>query len=410
LTAIPVLLFLMVERQPIWPWQRGFRGLMHCLGVWWGVPLVLLLATPWFLWATLVTDGEFFKTFFLHHNLDRTLGAEGLKSEPFWYYVPRIFIDLFPWSVLLPAAVWTAARRTKRGADAVGRFALCWAGGMFVFLSIVRFKRHDYLLPLLPGAALLLANYWNRMFESRKTAGDWRWIRAMSWLVLAIVSAMGAGSLLAENENLADRVLDFPIVNRLVHETDRMVLGQLRAALAQSSGIATALGFGIIAAALFGLFLAYARRPLATAVWVALIWLTAVLFYIDYVLPPLEPLRAQRTLAELARRVAPPGGTLYYYGREDQQLMFYLGPGTQWLENRTALRPVITSEEPVFVVMELERYQMRQEDWPEVSMVPLARNIDDAVGTHRNPAVLVTNLAGSQFVRSQRRFSGLLAN
>lgn len=410
LTAIPVGLFLMLERQPIWPWQRGFSDLTYRLGAWWGVPLVLLLAAPWFVWATVVTDGEFFKTFFLHHNLDRTLGAEGLKPEPFWYYVPRILIDLFPWSVLLPAAIGTAARRTRGGADAAGRFALCWAGGMFVFLSLVRFKRHDYLLPLLPGAAFLLANYWNRLIQACPTPGDLRWTRALGWSVLVLVCLSGAGLLSLRNETLADRLIDSPVVNRLVHETDRMVLGELRTALMQSSGTVAALGIGVIAAGVCGLVLAYARRPLAAAACVALTWLAGFLFYVDHVLPPLEPLREQRTLAELARRLGPAGGTLYYYGREDQQLMFYLGIGTRWLPNRTALRPVITSTKPVLVVMELDRFQVRQKDWPDVFMLPLARNIDDSMGMHRNPAVLVTNAAGWEFVRSQRKLSGLLAN
>jgi hypothetical protein len=90
--------------------------------------------------------------------------------------------------------------------------------------------------------------------------------------------------------------------------------------------------------------------------------------------------------------------------------MFYLGPGTRWLPNRTALRPVITSTEPVLVVMELERFQVRQKDWPDVFMVPLARNTDDSLGEHRNPAVLVTNAAGWELVRSRRRLSVPLAN
>ena len=410
LTGIPVVLFLSRERQSIWPWQRGFGDLAHRLGAWWGIPLVLLVAAPWFVWATVVTHGDFFKTFFLHHNLDRTLGAEGLKPEPIWYYVPRIIIDLYPWSLVLPAAIWTAARRTDGDAGMASRFALCSMGGMFVFLSLVRFKRHDYLLPLLPSSAILLASYWDRLFEARPAATDWRWARALGWLAFTTVCASGAGLVCLRNENLADRVLDSSVVDRLVQQTDRMVLRQLRASLAESSGAITFVAFGIVTAGVCALVLVYARRPLASAACVALTWLAGFLFYVDNVLPPLEPLREQVTLAELAHRVGPADATLFYYGREDQQLMFYLGPGTRWLPNRTALRPLITGTEPVFVVMELERLQIRQKEWPDVFMVPIARNTDSSLGEHRNPAALVTNAAGWEFVRSQRIQSGLLAN
>jgi len=189
-----------------------------------------------------------------------------------------------------------------------------------------------------------------------------------------------------------------------------MVFSQIRTTLTQSPATIATVGLGLATAAFCGVVLVYARRPLAAAGCVALVWFAGFLFYVEYVLPPLEPLREQRTLAETARGLAPAGATLYYYGREDQQLMFYLGPGTRWLPNRTALRAKITSSEPVLVVMELERFLVRQKDWPDVVMVPLARNTDDSLGEHRNPAVLVTNAAGWEFVRSQRKVSGLLAN
>jgi 4-amino-4-deoxy-L-arabinose transferase-like glycosyltransferase len=422
LPAIPAVLFLMVERHSIWPWQEGFRDSMRRLGVWWGIPLVLLLAAPWFVWATVVTKGEFFKTFFLHHNLDRTLGVEGLKPEPFWYYVPRICLDFFPWSILLPPAIWKILRKRDRGEPArldqaisdetsrAGRFALCWFGGMFVFLSLVRFKRHDYLLPVLPGAALLVANYWNRFVEARDAAGDWRWARALVLLTAAGVGMTGAGLTALRNFDFVERLVDSPKVTRLVHDTDRMVFSQLRDALPQSIGNGLALSFVFIAAIACGLLVAFARRPLAAATFVSVIWLVGFVFYVDRVLPVLEPLREQRMLAQEARRLAPPGETIYYYGREDQQLMFYLGPGTQWLQNRAVLRPVITSARPVFVVMELERFQIRQKDWPEVPMVPVSRNFDDSKGAHRDPTVLVTNAAGWELVRSRRGLSGVLAN
>ena len=86
-------------------------------GALWGVPLVLALAVPWFLWANYRTDGEFFHVFFWHHNIDRGFGTDDtLRAYPWWYYGPQMMVDLLPWSLVLPIAVWqsVAASRSRR--------------------------------------------------------------------------------------------------------------------------------------------------------------------------------------------------------------------------------------------------------------------------------------------------------
>lgn len=122
---------------------------------WWGIPLVLLLTLPWFLWVNHQTQGEFFRIFFWHHNLQRGLGGdELLEAHPWWFYAVRIWPDLFPWCLLLPLALWFLWRGWP--SDPEARFGLVWFAGMALLLSCMSFKRADYLLPAYPGVALLL--------------------------------------------------------------------------------------------------------------------------------------------------------------------------------------------------------------------------------------------------------------
>jgi 4-amino-4-deoxy-L-arabinose transferase-like glycosyltransferase len=409
LPAVPILLFLVWERQLTWSWRRGFGDLLHRFGVWWGVPVVFGIACPWFVWASIVTDGAFFKTFFLHHNWDRTLGIEGLKPEPIWYYIPQLFIDLFPWSILIPAAVWHEVRCPKANGDAFGRFTLCWLLGMFGLLSLVRFKRHDYLLPILPGTALLLAGQWQRLFGVERASREKRWSLVLAAALATTGALLMAGVTVSRMSSIAQSMLESPVLGIWLHDTDRMMLGKLGAAVAGNP--AFLLGASVAGAvALVGSWLVYARHSVPSLGAIAAAWFVVFLGYVHGVLPALESLREQRTIASRAREYQPRSAAVYYYGREDQQLMFYLGPNARWLPNRAALRPVITQADPVFVVMELERFEIRQKDWPDVTMIPISRNTDNAFGMHRDPAVLVTNADGWRLVQAHQVMSGLRAN
>jgi 4-amino-4-deoxy-L-arabinose transferase-like glycosyltransferase len=158
LVAGPLGVHLLSEREVPAPWRpRAWARLMHRLGLWWGLPLVLVLASPWFLWANAQTGGELFRVFFWHHNIERGFDpAGGLKDHPWWFYGPQLALDFLPWSVLLPVAGGFLLRRGRWRADTEARFGLVWLLVVTALLSCARFKRADYLLPAFPGAALFL--------------------------------------------------------------------------------------------------------------------------------------------------------------------------------------------------------------------------------------------------------------
>jgi 4-amino-4-deoxy-L-arabinose transferase-like glycosyltransferase len=123
----------------------------------WGIPLALLLAAPWFLIANEQTRGEFFRVFFLHHNIDRALGtSDELAVHPWWFYGPRWLADVLPWSPLfLIGWFWFVfAKLWQRDAEA--RCGLIWMLAVTLVLSCAQFKRADYLLPAYPGFAIFM--------------------------------------------------------------------------------------------------------------------------------------------------------------------------------------------------------------------------------------------------------------
>jgi 4-amino-4-deoxy-L-arabinose transferase-like glycosyltransferase len=151
LPAAVLLAQRLVERRLRWSCVRE-------LGLHWGVPLTLALALPWYAWVEWQTQGELSRVFFWHHNFQRGFGDDdALATHPLWFYGPRLAIDLLPWSLLLPVAAWWFVRRRPLRADPGVRFGLVWLLAVVLLLSLMRFKRADYLLPAYPGAALFLA-------------------------------------------------------------------------------------------------------------------------------------------------------------------------------------------------------------------------------------------------------------
>src|SRR5262245_44902744 len=153
---------------------RRWLVLAHRLGVWWGVPLTLGLTLPWFLWANTVTDGEFVRVFFWHHNVERGLGGSAdLEQHPWWFYGPRFAFDFLPWTPLLLLAGWLLVRRGWWRDDPLARLGIVWLVTVVGVLSCAQFKRADYLLPAYPGAALLLgcvAERWYAISARRRLA------------------------------------------------------------------------------------------------------------------------------------------------------------------------------------------------------------------------------------------------
>jgi hypothetical protein len=162
----------------------------------WGVPLLLLLVMPWFVWAAQQTDGRLLRCFVWYHNIERAFGGGQLRGHPWWFYGPRLFVDFLPWSILLPFAVWDFCRGGRWRDDATARFGLVWLVAVVLVLSCVRFKRADYLLPAYPGAALFLGQVITRRCEemsSEARPGRWRIALGALLGLVMLGSAIGWG-------------------------------------------------------------------------------------------------------------------------------------------------------------------------------------------------------------------------
>ncbi len=135
-----------------------------------GLGIVAAIALPWYLAVGVKTNGDWLRGFFLEHNLQRALFAkENHTGFPFYhlYQLVAIHLGCFPWSVFLPIAVLQMKVRLEdsarwRDSD---RLLACWSVVWFLVFSLVSTRLPNYLLPIYPAVALILARYfydWER--------------------------------------------------------------------------------------------------------------------------------------------------------------------------------------------------------------------------------------------------------
>ncbi len=74
-----------------------------------GIALYLVVTAPWFI-AVQRANPEFFRVFFLQHNLERFASNLYHHPEPFWFYLPVALVALVPWTVFVVEAIVDALR------------------------------------------------------------------------------------------------------------------------------------------------------------------------------------------------------------------------------------------------------------------------------------------------------------
>ena len=136
-----------------------------------GILVFCAIALPWYV-AVQVRNPQFFREFILRHNLARFSSDLYHHRQPFWYYLPVTALALVPWTVFAITAfvellrIWWAKRKALSAEPDLemqfGLFASCWLVVPIAFFSISQSKLPGYILPAIPAAAVLLADYLRR--------------------------------------------------------------------------------------------------------------------------------------------------------------------------------------------------------------------------------------------------------
>jgi 4-amino-4-deoxy-L-arabinose transferase-like glycosyltransferase len=157
-------------------WLRWFAALLAAL------VLGAAIALSWALPAGARGGPTYQSAILWQQTAGRVMNAFAHR-RPWWWYLPLLPVLLFPWSVWPP--VWRSlVAGSNSSPNTTARFALAWVGAGFVLLSLISGKQVHYLLPLLPGLALLIGD------RLRRDSARSRWDMAPAALILALLGVM----------------------------------------------------------------------------------------------------------------------------------------------------------------------------------------------------------------------------
>jgi len=207
-------------------WRRSSLAVWHPLG-----PVAMLaLALPW-VWAVSREIPNFLHYVVVTETWERMTTDELRRTEPVWFFVPVLLAGTFPWSIVALSNLrsrWGPEEMTDRK---IRLYLMLWVLVPLVFFSLSRGKQEQYMLPLVPAVALLVASRWSDRPRGVRFA-------ATMWILLGLAMLIVAG-------------LGVPGL-----DTSRVPMG---------IAVQTVIGFGVAAVAggVFAWFGASQRRHLA---------------------------------------------------------------------------------------------------------------------------------------------------
>src|SRR5258708_34365038 len=181
-----------------------------------GILLFCAVALPWYI-AVQMRNPQFFREFILRHNLARFSSDLYHHRQPFWYYLPVTALALVPWAgfvipaFIQPLRAWWKERKSVSSQPDLnlqfGLLACCWLIVPIACFSISQSKLPGYILPAIPAAAVLLADYLRRHLEHEQPVS--KFLAAAHALVAAalIVPAILIAYLVAQRRLAGGRPL-----------------------------------------------------------------------------------------------------------------------------------------------------------------------------------------------------------
>jgi 4-amino-4-deoxy-L-arabinose transferase-like glycosyltransferase len=245
------------------------------------VPILTLIVIPllWLVPAIVMGGGGFAHDVLVKQTAGRAIGAWVHKSPP-WFYLTHAPATLFPWFLLLVAAIVAIYRRGGEP-DPFGHFCVRWILAVLVPYSLLSSKLDVYMMAMIPPVAIVIARFATTPADDVHA----RWGRRVNAIMMIVLLAVGAAGVL--------------LPSTLLRPADREIASQTSVRLL----------FAVLAiAALIALIVAARQRTVtASTIALGLVPLAALIYAATALVPLANTFASARPLvAGLARLDIPP--------------------------------------------------------------------------------------------------------
>jgi 4-amino-4-deoxy-L-arabinose transferase-like glycosyltransferase len=309
-----------------------------------GLAIFLAITAPWFIWVSL-RNPEFFQFFFIREHFERFLTKVHSRYQPPWYFIPILLAGMWPWTILMAAAVLRALFGEVRGTFMPKRFLLVWAVFIFAFFSASSSKLPSYILPMMPALALLIGHY------GANLSGRAVVFHAMPMVLIGGALMLAAPQVVRLSSEEVPAGLYQGYVPWLVGAAGALVAGAAQAAWLGARGRPVA---GLLALAAGGLGLAQLGLTGHDA---------------------LAPASSSYHLAQQVRPHLKPGMPFYSIGIYEQTLPFYIKRTVTLVEVRDELSFGI-DQEPAKWVPDYREFSRRWRQHPEALAIMHPNTLD----------------------------------
>jgi len=189
---MPSLIFLLIQKD----W-RGIKGMRLLPGL--GIFLAIVLC--WYVPAVLKGGETFLHQTLFHKTIDYY--SQGLDHpKPIYFYLANFPASFLPWSLFLPGAMVYGYFGWRERKSKEVLFVFTWFIVIFLFLSFSLAKRNLYLLPLYPGASLIVSKLWGDFISNQTRDIRREWISFPVYALVGLIFVLGLIILLAVSKRL----------------------------------------------------------------------------------------------------------------------------------------------------------------------------------------------------------------
>jgi len=324
-----------------------------------GLLVYLAVVAPWY--AVVSLRPGYAENLLIVTNFTRFF-KKWTHTRPFYYYLGTTPPYFLPWFAWLPGAFWVCfSRRTREDRKRL-LFPFVWAVGLFIFFSLSRTKRSEYLLPIFPALALLVGYLLDRGVARWTESDFWRRLVALpAGIVLVALTVTGPGlAIFAATRSTAWFLAVLPVAILLAVGAPAIQLGLLRR-----------------------------RKGVETVLAVVALLTAAVAYAVGPVIAKRNEKKSPKAFCLEVEHFLRPGERLRTYRFYKPAFGVYTGRFVESAEDPEALAGWFRSEAPVYVVTKEKEFRRLGDGFPLPIHVVVRRFVD-----HRYLLLLSNRPAG----------------